>query len=102
MDSFPKEFDVSPAVQEWIRNASPEKRRALTGLLVVLKEHYLPGGTLLRITTHENPLRLPASFNVPFDDCLLLYQVPLRTEDQIKLLLVLDPFDIPPREGLEG
>ena len=98
MDSIPPEFDPSDSVRDWIRNAPKDKSDDLTKLLVVLKDHFLPGGSLLRITPHEDPMHIPSSFNVPFDDCLLTYQVPLRTEDPIKLLLVTDPFAIPPRD----
>lgn len=37
---------------------------------------------------------VPAGFTVPFDQnrCLLLYEVPMRAEDPIRLLLILDPY----------
>lgn len=98
MASIPPEFDASQSVINWIKQASPEKRAAFTKLLLTLKDHYLPGGSLLRISPHEDPMTIPASFNVQFDDCLLSYQVPLRAEDPIRLLVVVDPFDIPPRD----
>jgi hypothetical protein len=96
--NIPPEFDASPAVQAWIKEASLDKRNELTKLLVVLKDHYLPGGSLLRITHHQDPSVVPSSFNVPFDGCLLNYQVPLRADDPIRLLVILDPFEIPPRD----
>jgi hypothetical protein len=99
--SVPLGFDASPSVVAWIKQADPDKREAFTDLLLTLKDHPLPGTSLLRISPHEDPSRAPASFNVPFDACLLNYRVPLRAEEPIRLLVVLDPFTIPPRESLE-
>jgi len=88
----PPEFAASPAVQDWIRKASADQRQALTDLLVALRTSYLPGGSLPGITPHMDPGSVPMSFNVPFKDgeCLLLYQVPMRAEDPISLVLILD------------
>lgn len=90
---LPHEFEASPSVQAWIRGATPEKRDALTSVLVILKDHPLPGGSVLKITEHKDPSELPAGFNVPFRNgtCLLLYEIPIRAEDPITLVLILDP-----------
>jgi hypothetical protein len=100
--SIPPEFDPSPSVVGWIQHASPEKLEAFTRLLITLKDHFLPGGSLLRISPHQDPATVPAAFNVPFDECLLNYEVPLRAEDPIRLLLILDPFSIPPRNEVDS
>jgi hypothetical protein len=94
---MPADFSVSPSVQDWIRQVTEEKRDALTALLMVLKDHFLPGGSLLRISQFKEPAEIPASFTVPFDEgrCLLLYELPIRADEPIRLLLILDPYSFP-------
>src|SRR5438552_3591380 len=93
MDVF-REFAPSPAVQEWIREASDEARDALVAVLVVIKERPFPGGSLLQIRPFREPVDIPTGFTVPFYEgrCLLLYEVPLRVEEPIRLVLILDPY----------
>jgi hypothetical protein len=87
----PRDFAPSPSVRDWIAKASPRERQALTDLLVALARHPLPGGSLLRIMEHKDPWEIPMSYTVPFCDgeCLLLYEIPIRAEEPIKLLLIL-------------
>jgi hypothetical protein len=81
-------------VQAWIAGAPADAVDAFAALLVTLKDNFLPGGNLLKIMPLKEPMDVPSGFTVPFYDgsCLLLYEVPLRTEDPIKLLLVFDPY----------
>lgn len=95
---IPREFDPSDFVRDWVKNATPEQRMALAKLLSVLKDHFLPGTSLLRIAPHQDPGEIPSSFNVPFDGSLLNYEVPLRAEEPIKLTVILDGFTLPPRD----
>jgi hypothetical protein len=94
MAELPREFAPSPQVKAWLLTASLERKRALTELLIPLALNPLPGGSLLKIMENKEPPEiLPRGYTVPFcnDECLLRYEIPVRTEDPIKLVFVFDP-----------